>query len=111
MVPNISALSEKDLLKLQKSVEKALARIQKSKKTEARKAAEAAARKLGFSLKELVGNTPKNTSEKPKPKKPAAKPKYRNPTDSAQTWSGKGRPPVWYKDAMAAGTDPKTLEI
>ena len=37
--------------------------------------------------------------------------KYANPADKSQTWTGKGRQPQWYKDAVAAGTDPKTMEI
>ena len=111
MLPNISKLTEKELLRLRNSVDKALTRIERGKKAEAKKAAEAAARKLGFSLTELIGDTPKNTAPKTRPKKPAAKPKYCNPADATQTWSGKGRPPVGYKDAIVAGTDPKTMEI
>ncbi|HTQ07400.1 MAG TPA: H-NS histone family protein [Polyangiaceae bacterium] len=33
-------------------------------------------------------------------------PKYRNPRNPAQTWSGRGAQPLWVKDALAAG---KTL--
>jgi DNA-binding protein H-NS len=34
-------------------------------------------------------------------------PKYRNPLNSAETWSGKGTRPAWVEAALAAG---KTLE-
>jgi DNA-binding protein H-NS len=34
-------------------------------------------------------------------------PKYRNPENSALTWSGRGKRPLWINEALAAG---KTLE-
>lgn len=110
MVPDISKLTEKELLKLQKSVEKSLTRIRNSKKAEARKAAEAAARKLGFSLNELVSAPAKSRNPKIE-KKPAAKAKYRNPKNASETWSGRGRQPFWYKEALSKGVDPKKMEI
>ena len=35
------------------------------------------------------------------------KPKYRNPADRTQTWTGRGRQPAWVQDALRKG---KTLE-
>ncbi|NCX71462.1 MAG: hypothetical protein EBW86_13010 [Rhodobacteraceae bacterium] len=34
-------------------------------------------------------------------------PKYKNPANSAQTWTGRGRQPVWVADALVGG---KSLE-
>jgi DNA-binding protein H-NS len=34
-------------------------------------------------------------------------PRYRNPDDASQTWSGRGRQPTWVTEALAAG---KTLD-
>ncbi|MCE6957634.1 H-NS histone family protein [Cereibacter sphaeroides] len=34
---------------------------------------------------------------------------YRNPENSKETWSGRGRRPKWFVSAMAAGADPSTL--
>ena len=47
--------------------------------------------------------------EKTKAKKSRGKvaPKYRNPVNSAQTWTGRGRQPVWVADALVGG---KSLE-
>ena len=98
------AMSEKQLKKLMADITAELKGRDAQKLNDARKAAEEAANKHGFSLKDLVAG-------KPKAKKLAAAPKYRNPADPAQTWTGRGRQPVWYKDAVAAGTDPKKLEI
>ena len=33
-----------------------------------------------------------------------AKPKYRNPADSSQTWTGRGRMPKWVEAMHTAGT-------
>jgi DNA-binding protein H-NS len=38
-------------------------------------------------------------------------PKYRNPADPAQTWSGRGKRPRWYNDALKAGKKEKDLAI
>ena len=38
-------------------------------------------------------------------------PKYRNPDDPQQTWSGIGPKPKWLKDSLAEGIALKELEI
>ena len=103
MKVNLKGMSEKELTKLQSDVEKALANIAESKRADALKAAEAAASKFGFSLSDFVGTPGK------KKKKVAAK--YQNPADKSQTWSGRGRQPIWYKEALAAGKSPDDLAI
>jgi DNA-binding protein H-NS len=40
-----------------------------------------------------------------------AKQKYRNPADASQTWSGRGRQPLWYAAAVKAGKKDKDLLI
>ena len=37
--------------------------------------------------------------------------KYRNPSNPEQTWSGRGKRPRWYHDALAAGKKEKDLLI
>ncbi len=39
------------------------------------------------------------------------KPKYRNPADAGQTWTGRGKRPRWYSAALAAGKKEKDLLI
>ena len=82
------------------------------------KAAEKAAAAHGFSLAQLTGGetaAPKKRGRKPGPKaakpKKAGAPRYKNPADASQTWTGKGRQPVWFKDAVAAGADPESMAI
>jgi DNA-binding protein H-NS len=38
-------------------------------------------------------------------------PKYRNPGNPAQTWSGRGKRPHWFNDALKAGKKEKDLAI
>ena len=105
MARDLTKLSEKELAKLGSDIEKEIKSRAKSKIVAARKAAEDAAKKHGFSLNDLLGG---KTAAK---KKPAAPPKFKNPADPSQTWSGRGRQPQWYKDAIKAGKSEKSLAV
>ena len=39
------------------------------------------------------------------------KPKYRNPSDPGQTWTGRGKRPRWFAAALAGGKKEKDLLI
>jgi DNA-binding protein H-NS len=92
---DLSSMSKSDLEKLKGDVEKTLASLEQRRKADAKKAAEEAAKKFGFSLGDLVGRE--------KAKRGGAPAKYRNPADPSQTWSGRGRQPGWIKDGLAKG--------
>ncbi len=50
-----------------------------------------------------------NTTNKPKTKVP---PKYRNPKDAEQTWTGRGRKPNWVIEFLKSGKNNlKSVEI
>lgn len=104
---NLSELNEKQLEKLRSDIDKELGARSRQKLADARKAAEEAARKHGFSLQELVGGKARSKSSG----KAAAAPRYRNPADESQTWTGRGRQPAWFKDAIAAGKSPDDMAI
>lgn len=104
---DLSTLSVTELRRLAKNVDKAIETAENKRLKEARAAVEKVAKEYGVSIGALVTEEkPKSTAKKAKPaaKKTAAKPKYRNPGDPKQTWTGKGRRPKWYMDAVAAGT-------
>ena len=101
---DLSKLSLDDLKTLKKDVERAIGDFQKRKRDEAMKEMQAVAKKHGLSLDEVVGGKPKGR----KAKSPA---KYRNPENPEQEWSGRGRQPAWYKDALASGKKPESMEI
>ena len=58
----------------------------------------ALAKSKGFDMADLFGDAPKAAKER----KPVA-PKYRNPADGSQTWTGRGRKPKWVEEALASG--------
>lgn len=92
--------SLRELKDLKVRVEKMIATYEDRKKSEARAELEEAARKLGYSLSELTAiSAPR--------KRAAATPKYANPADPSQTWTGRGRRPRWVEAALKSG---KSLE-
>lgn len=108
MKADLKSMSRKELEKLRSDVDKALEKIKDRELQLARAAAEKAAAAHGFSLTELAaGAAPKKRGRKPgsttTAAKPKAAPKYRNPADPTQTWTGRGRKPQWFKDGEAAG--------
>ena len=111
---DLKSMSKKQLEKHLKDVEKALADLREMEKREAKKAAEKAAAQFGFSLSELTGNATRSgkplNSKRKAPKNPSA-PKYANPHDKSQTWTGKGRQPNWYRAAIRSGITPEMMSI
>jgi DNA-binding protein H-NS len=101
---DLEALSLSELKKMQKDIAKAISTYEDRQKAEARAKVEAFARDLGYSLAELVGTETKS-SRVPAP------PKYRHPENPALTWSGRGRRPQWFVDALTGSTTAGDLEI
>ncbi|KIN60172.1 DNA-binding protein, H-NS family protein [Sulfitobacter noctilucae] len=111
---DLSTLSRKQLEKHLMDVKRALKNAEARDKREAKKAAAKAAAEFGYSLSELSEeDVAKPKAKKSKAKKPKVKSvaKYANPADSSQTWTGKGRQPNWFKEQIAAGASPESLEI
>ena len=102
---NLDAMSMNELKQLQSDVAAAISSYEKRQKAVALAAAEEAARAAGFSLKELLGET-KLTKGRTN-----AAPKYANPADASQTWSGRGRKPKWVVELMASGKSLEDLAI
>lgn len=98
-------MSLKDLKKLRQKVDTLIASYEDRKKQEALVELEAKAKEMGFTLSEL-------TSGKGKAKgRSLSAPKYRDPEDGDRTWTGRGRQPEWFKQALAAGRDPEEMLI
>lgn len=106
-MPNLdlNTLSIAELKTLQKSIAKTINGYEERKKAEARSVLEAQARKLGFLLSDLLGPAFVKKIRK------AAKFEYQNPENPEVTWSGRGRKPRWYSDAVAAGKPPEPKAI
>ena len=103
---NLEKMSHDELMKLRKDVDKALKTVESRRLTEAKKAAEAAAKEYGFSLDDLMGG---RKSGGGKTTKGVAK--YRNPDDASQTWTGRGRKPNWVVAALKKGKSLDDFQI
>ncbi|WP_347311692.1 H-NS histone family protein [Defluviimonas sp. SAOS-178_SWC] len=100
MKTDLDALTLKELKTLQSQVAKKIEGYEERKKREALTALEEQAKTLGYSLTELVGAS---AARKRKP----AQPKYANPANKSETWTGRGRKPRWVEAALKSG---KTME-
>ena len=58
----------------------------------------------GFTMEELFGGAGRKMRRK-------VKPKYRNPADASMTWTGRGKRPRWFNDAITAGKKEKDMLI
>lgn len=85
---NIENMRLKDLLALDTKIKAAIADAREKGKAELTIKVAALAQQHGFSLSELFGGV-RNKSERVNP------PKYANPNDPTQTWTGRGRKPNW----------------
>ena len=65
-------------------------------KSRAKAALAAMARSKGFSLEEIFGRQRAQSKRR-------LLPKWRNPSDASQTWSGRGRSPRWFDKRTAVG--------
>jgi DNA-binding protein H-NS len=97
-------MSLKELKDLQGQVTRAIASFEDRKKKEALAELEEKAREMGFSLAELTGTSV------PRKRAPATA-KYANPANKADTWSGRGRKPRWFADALKAGKKPEDMAV
>lgn len=101
--PDLDEMSLEELKSLSREIEKAIRKMGTENLKKARDAAEAAVRQFGFSLEDVI-----DQRSRANPRRSDAK--YRNPDDPIQTWSGRGRQPRWFKDALAAGRAPEELK-
>jgi len=95
---NLNKMSIAELKKLISDAQMALA-----KKQEVADKVRKLALDNGLNISDLVA------AEKTKAKKPRGKvaPKYKNPENGSETWTGRGRQPRWVASALESG---KTLD-
>ena len=106
---DLDALSLDELRDLRGNVDRAIVSFEKRKRREAQAAAEEAARKHGFSLAELTGTKPIRGLRSASAS--GQGPRYANPDNRNQTWSGRGRRPSWFRAHLEAGRDPENMAI
>ncbi|MEE4119275.1 MAG: H-NS histone family protein [Paracoccaceae bacterium] len=109
---DLEKMGREDLLDLRAKVDDALGTLEEREREAARKAAEEVARQHGFSLSDLgIGGGGGRGRKRAKSAGTKNPPRYRNPDNPSQTWSGRGRQPQWFKEAVEAGIPRERLAI
>jgi DNA-binding protein H-NS len=108
-IPRIEKLSYTELTELQSRVEEMIDQRRAEEQAKVREKAAALAAEAGFSLEEVVGNGRTEARGKRKGFKVAFK--YRNPKDSTQTWTGRGRQPRWLVAELQKGKNLDAFRI
>lgn len=97
-LPDISGLSIQELGDLIKTAEKQIKALQRQKKADLLEQFKTMATDAGLSLDEVLTEGKGSSTTRVKPK-----PKYQNPEDPAQTWTGRGRKPAWLQELLDQG--------
>ncbi|MFC5740190.1 H-NS family nucleoid-associated regulatory protein [Dyella tabacisoli] len=106
MAVDIKNLNHKQLNELISKAQLRQEDIRKESVGKLREKIHALVKAEGFTLEDIFGRgkaTRKSGGTVP--------PKYRNPADPAQTWSGRGKRPHWFNNALKAGKKEKDLLI
>ncbi|RCW83868.1 H-NS family nucleoid-associated regulatory protein [Paracoccus lutimaris] len=99
---DLDNMSLRELRDLRNKLDRAISTFEERRKREALAAAETAAREFGFNLADLTVT---------KAARGKVAPKYANPSDPEQTWTGRGRKPRWVQEVLDAGKPLESLEI
>lgn len=101
MALNLNKMSIAELNKLISDAQIALA-----KKQEVAEKVRKLAKDNGLEISDLLAADKPNKAKAKKPRGKVA-PKYKNPANGSETWTGRGRQPRWVADALTGG---KSLE-
>jgi len=103
---DISNLSESQLTTLMSRIHARLSELQLQKVARVRDKVMAMITSEGLDYAELMEH-----SAFARKKRGKIKPKYRNPKNAGETWSGRGRQPRWFATALKAGKKESNLLI
>lgn len=109
MAIDLSGLSNAELEQLIVDAKNRIDALKKQQYAELRKALEAQARSAGFDIYELFAG--RTRAPAAAGDKRVVAPKYRNPANKEQTWTGRGKQPHWVRDALASGKNLEQLAI
>lgn len=94
---NVDKMSLKDLVDLELKVKKAIVSARERERTEIKSKVEELIEESGFSLEEIF------TRGHGAMKGRTVAPKYANPDDKSETWTGRGRKPKWLVAKLSKG--------
>ena len=104
---DLSNMSSAELRDLQEKVKRELKQRESQDLAKAREQIMAIAQSVGVPLKDLVAGAGPAT----RAKTGSVAPRYRNPADASQQWTGRGRQPKWVKEWIDAGKDIAGLKV
>lgn len=108
MTINLEEMSLVELKDLKVRINKALVTVEDRERKAALAAVDEVVRQHGFtSYADLLVHGRKATRSAAQ----SLAPKYRNPLDESQTWSGRGRHPQWVSQALAEGRSLGEMQI
>ena len=111
MALDISRLNETQLTALMAKIQARLHQLQVEKVARVRDKVIAMITSEGVDYAELIEHAAFSRRKKRGSKRAKAAPKYRDPADHSQTWSGRGRQPRWFKAALRNGKTERSLLI
>ncbi len=98
---NLDKLSEKELNDVILNAEKALKLKKENRRREVISKIKELAESVGLHVE--ISETSKKSSRKSSRKGVPVAPKYQNPNDPSQKWSGRGMKPKWLKSLIEGG--------
>ncbi len=102
---NIDKFSLKDLIDLEHKVQKAIGNVKERERAELKQKIQAMAENSGFSVNDLFGGRGAGKGRS------SGVAKYRNPDNSSETWTGRGRKPNWLIARLNKGAKIADFEI
>lgn len=102
MSVNLDVLSIEELQNVIIDAQRLITKKKKAELKNARLQAEKLAAELGFTLEELLKGKADEEQAPAKVRKPVEI-RYRNPANTEETWTGRGKQPRWLAAAMTAG--------
>lgn len=103
MKPELTSLSLAELNALKADIDNHVNSRRSGEVREAYKQAEALARNVGLSLAELVEQGTPRRGRKSASSGNKVEPRYRNPENDGETWTGRGKQPRWLASAISNG--------
>lgn len=107
MAVDIKGLNHTQLNELINKAQIRQVELRKERVTKLREKVHALLKAEGYTFEDVFGHARGKSKRAGVP----VPPKYRNPADPTQTWSGRGKRPHWFSAALKAGKKEKDLAI
>ena len=110
-LPDVTGLSDDDLVALLEVVEQEQAARRERKREEFFASIRERAQELGVEPEELAAELSRKGARSVSDRRGKVAPKYRNPADASETWAGRGVKPKWMQALLAQGRSMEEFKI